>query len=108
MIKKRLRELRIKEELSQKELAEKLNINQSSISFFETGARIPDVTMLMTLCEFYDVTMDYITGRSDIKYAFQIEKSSEEEYLIYKIYRNLNKTDKEKLISYAEGLAEVD
>ncbi|MBX6333744.1 helix-turn-helix domain-containing protein [Candidatus Saccharibacteria bacterium] len=60
----RLRALREKRKLTQKELAEKLNIPNQNISNYERDFRQPDYETLQTLADFFDVTTDYLLGRS--------------------------------------------
>ncbi len=60
-----LKELRIEKCLTQKELAAKLGITQDSISLWEKGKRIPDTQYLTKLCEIFNVSADYLLGRSD-------------------------------------------
>lgn len=58
-----LKELRIKKNLSQKELSDIINITQRAYSFYETGAREPSIDTLIKLADFYGVPLDIITGR---------------------------------------------
>lgn len=59
----RLKELRIKNGYNQKELAEKLNCAQNTISNWESGKRGIDAETLLHLADFYGVSTDYILGR---------------------------------------------
>ncbi|MED4936290.1 helix-turn-helix transcriptional regulator [Heyndrickxia coagulans] len=61
----RLRDLREKRKLTQKELAEKLNIPNQNISNYERDFRQPDYETLQMLADFFDVTTDYLIGRSN-------------------------------------------
>lgn len=63
----RLRNLRKALNLSQEELGMKFNLAKSTISQYELGKRTPDSAMLERLADFFDVTVDYLLGRSDIK-----------------------------------------
>jgi len=56
-----LADLRKQAKLTQLELAEKLNYSDKSISKWEKGETLPDVIVLNELCEFYGVTLDYLT-----------------------------------------------
>lgn len=56
-----LQELRKKKGLSQIELADKFNYSDKAISKWENGDTIPDIEVLNSLCEFYGVTLDYLT-----------------------------------------------
>ncbi len=60
-----LKELRIENSLTQKDLAVKLGITQDSISLWEKGKRIPDTQYLTKLCEIFNVSADYLLGRTD-------------------------------------------
>ncbi len=59
-----LAELRKDRGLSQKELAEIFHVSSSTISSYETGVHIPDANQIVQFADFFDVTADYILGRS--------------------------------------------
>lgn len=61
----RLRELRQGRCLSQSELADKLNVSKSSISMYENGNRVPDLEMLELLADYFNVDINYITGKDN-------------------------------------------
>jgi len=63
--KDRLRELRINAGLTQKELGQKLNLAESTISHYESGIRTPDPKSILRLADLFKCSMDYICGRSD-------------------------------------------
>lgn len=67
MLAKRLKYLRESKNITQKELANKLGISPSAIGMYESGKRNPDTSMLNILSNFFDVSVDYLMGRSDIK-----------------------------------------
>lgn len=75
----RLRELRKALDLSQEELGHKFNVAKSTISQYELGKRTPDSIMLEKLADFFDVTVDYLLGRSEIKNPYGKEESLENE-----------------------------
>ena len=58
----KLLELREKNELYQKDIAQILNVDQRSYSTWEIGTRIIPLKHLNTLCNYYDVNADYILG----------------------------------------------
>lgn len=60
---KRLIHLRTSNNMSQKELAQKLNIERSSLSSYETGRRSPDAKTLMAIADIFGVSVDYLLGR---------------------------------------------
>ena len=61
----RLRELREQKGLSQLRVAMDLNMNQNSISRYETGVREADYKTLILFADYYQVSIDYILGRTD-------------------------------------------
>jgi len=58
-----LRYLRKKEKLSQKDIADKLNIAQQTYATYENGHYEPNIFYLIQLANFYKVTLDFISGR---------------------------------------------
>ncbi len=62
---KRLKELRINEELTQKELAEALNVSTVSISSYETGAKTPSFDMVLNIAKKFNVSIDWLCGLSN-------------------------------------------
>lgn len=63
---KRLKMLREKHGYLQKFVADKLGIRSNTLSGYETGTRSPDPEMLVKLAELYNVTTDYLLGKTDI------------------------------------------
>lgn len=63
----RLRELRTFRGLSQWQVAEILGTFKSSIDMYERGECEPGVQMLMSMAQFYRVTIDYLVGMTDKK-----------------------------------------
>ena len=69
----RIRELRIDEDKTQMEIASFLKVGQRTYCDYELGkTRIP-VDSLMLLAELYNVSMDYISGVSNIRRPFPAE-----------------------------------
>lgn len=59
-----LREIRKKKGLSQQKVAMDLNISREAISYYENGKRNPDVSMLIAMSKYFNVSIDYlITGK---------------------------------------------
>ena len=60
-----LKELRVSAGLTQKELAAKLGIGQSTIVGYEKGIREPTVSNLALYAKYFNVSVDYIIGLED-------------------------------------------
>ena len=61
----RLKEIRTNAGISQLKLAMDLNMNQNTISRYETGERQPGHDELIALADYFDVSIDYLLGRTD-------------------------------------------
>jgi methanogenic corrinoid protein MtbC1 len=62
----RLRELRVTADLRQKDLAAALGVAQTTIANYEQGARFPDESNLRRIADYFNVSLDYLMGRTDV------------------------------------------
>lgn len=62
---KRIRYLREKYQLSQKQLATRVNLTNAQLSRYELGERKPDPEIIKDIADFFDVSTDYLLGRTD-------------------------------------------
>lgn len=63
----RLKDLREDKDLTQKEIADVLKIKQQQYARYETGQFEIKFHQVIKLAEFYDVSIDYIAGRTQCK-----------------------------------------
>ncbi len=61
----RLRALRKERKLTRKEVAEHLHIVERTYQRYEQGEREPTASVLAELADFYQVSADYLVGRTD-------------------------------------------
>ena len=61
----RIRDLREDRDLKQREIAELLLCDQSLYSKYERGERLLPLDRAVQLADYYGVTLDYLTGRTD-------------------------------------------
>lgn len=59
-----IKALRKDRKWSQSELAERLNISKSSVNMYERGEREPNSEMLIKIADLFDVSIDFLIGRS--------------------------------------------
>lgn len=76
VLSKILKHRRIELGLTQKEVAEKLNVTHQTVSSWETGKSIPDVPTIITLSEFYSLSLDYMLKGGGIMKKFYIEENA--------------------------------
>ncbi|EMI10403.1 helix-turn-helix transcriptional regulator [Anoxybacillus gonensis] len=62
---KRLRFLRKRRNLTQKDLADRFNVGESTIGMYERDEREPSFEFVKQLADFFNVTTDYLLGRTD-------------------------------------------
>lgn len=70
-IKDRIISLRKEKKMTQEQLAKELNISPSAVGMYEQGRRKPSYELLEEICDYFNVDMDYLMGRSDIKNRYQ-------------------------------------
>ncbi len=66
IFKDRLKEQRIKSGATQKDMGKYLGITTRAYQFYESGERYPDFQGLLALADYFDVSIDYLVGRSDL------------------------------------------
>lgn len=74
MLGERLAYLRKKENISQKELGEKLNISHYTISSYEKGRSEPNDEIKVRIARYFSVTLDYLVGLVDQPYPYNREE----------------------------------
>ena len=105
-----LKELRVEAGLTQKELADKINIGQSTIVGYERGEREATLTNLSRYADYFNVSIDFLAGRTDdigaptaAPMGEGVRYSKEEKKLI-EDYRDLNTASKKLVKQTVETL----
>lgn len=92
-----LRQLRSEKNISTYKLADLLHVSRSSISNYETGIRTPSYDLLVEIANFFNVSIDYLLGRTnDRRTADKIL----EEYSVICDVKNLDKNQKDFIINF--------
>lgn len=108
-----LKSLRIRDNLSQEELAVKLGISRSTIGMYEQGKREPDFEGLEAIADIFNVDMNYLTGHySNEKYYNDLQLKQiaqnifENQSLkeLFNVAKNINEEDLPALIEIAKKL----
>ena len=73
----RLRELRKSKYLTQAQVAESINCTTAAYNRYETGEREPSMETLISLADYYGVSMDYLYGRAPLSNPALTEFESE-------------------------------
>lgn len=100
----RLRELRQSHNLTQAQLAEKLNVAQNTLSYWESGKTDIGNDALLELSDIFNTSTDYILGREEKKTApNELSLSPEQQNLITSV-SELSQDDVKKTLEYVEFL----
>jgi transcriptional regulator with XRE-family HTH domain len=67
----RLRFIRIQAGLKQKDIAEKIKLNPTTYSGYENEVTVPPIEALIRIADLYQISLDYLTGRTDNLYGIQ-------------------------------------
>lgn len=110
VFKDRLRQLRELNDITQAQLAKKINASQSKIAMWETGNRDPNSEDIIYLADLFQVSTDYLLGRTDNfetpKYQEIFTSTlTENEQELLELFRNVkNEKDQYKLIGRFEEI----
>ncbi len=61
----RLNNLKIERNILQKDIASSINVSLRAYQRYEKGEREPTTTVLIALADYFDVSIDYLVGRTD-------------------------------------------
>lgn len=62
-LKKVLKEQRIKNKLKQREIAKEIGVTERTYCNYENGTREPDIDTLIKIADYYNISLDILTGR---------------------------------------------
>ncbi len=83
---KRIISLRKRDKILQNEFAKKLAVSNVVLSRYESGERKPDYETLQKIADFFDVTVDYLLGRSNNPDAHKIAIAAQETTMSIKTF----------------------
>lgn len=66
----RLKQLRAEKNLSQKDLADHINVSRSTVAMWESGSSQPNNELLKLLSNYFSVSVDYLLDNTDQKEKF--------------------------------------
>jgi len=63
----KLRQLRKENKITQMQLAKDINLNDRTIKRYEAGTVEPTLSVIISLANYFDVSLDYLCGLSDVR-----------------------------------------
>lgn len=107
--------LRNERQLTQELVAKSLGVSKSTISMWETGKRLPSTELYEQIADYFNVDMDYLFGRSDVRQRIHFDNDGNAMYLLLKdeeellsTYRKLNEYGKEKARETVSDMSELE
>lgn len=83
----KLKEMRVEAGLTQEQLAEKLGVTRPAIARWETNKGIPDISNLITISDFFHISLDeMIKGNEEVKEKIISDSSSKKWHLLVIVY----------------------
>lgn len=86
----RIKDLREDRDMRQSDLAAATGIDQRTISNYETGKTSPDAYALIKIADFFDVSIDYLVGRTEL----DISSEEKREQIIDRMIKELTELKK--------------
>jgi len=113
ILSRRLKNLREKHGYLQKFVADKLGVRSNTLSGYENGSRSPDPEMLVKLAELYDVTTDYLLGKSDSPNLNQDEETEKilndpQTNIMFKDWEKMNDEQREEALNIIRYIISKD
>lgn len=96
---KRLRELRADADLTQENVAKLLNISREAYSLYESEKRQMNYESLCKIANYYDVSIDYLLGRTNIKKYYALKN---DEAKLLSAFRRLDTRGKKILLDISK------
>lgn len=100
----RLKELRIKKNLRQEDVAQMLGVERSTYTKYESGASRPKNETLVELSNFYNVSVDYILEITDKKEKPTPVAGDGLTPEFIRLYEQLSESEKEFVVKQMRGL----
>lgn len=107
----RLKVLREEKGLSQQKLAENIGTSQQNIHRYENGLSEPDVATLTSLADFFETSIDYLVGNTDIRHKIETVQPFDlnaDEAMLIKKYRQLRTNARNGIMNMIDTLLEQD
>ncbi len=105
----KIKELRLAKNMSQKELAEVLDCNQTAVGKYERGQLEPNITTLNQLADFFGCSIDYLVGREDDFGNVPVKSNlSAQEQELLSAFSKLDVVQRETVLIQIKAVAKVN
>lgn len=73
-----IKKLRLEKRLTQEQLADEIGVSKSTIAMWETGKREPSRELYEEVADYFNVDIDYLYGRTNIRKAYHFDEDGNE------------------------------
>lgn len=104
------KQLRLKKNLTQIELSEKLNVTQATVSKWEKGKSIPDIMMLKTLAKFFNVSIEFLLDNEEHANEpkiSEVQTYSEKQKELMPLIQMLNDRQCQRTYDFISGMLDI-
>ena len=95
-----IKTIRKEKRLTQREVAEKLNISEKTVSKWETGNGLPEVSLMLPLCELLEISVNELLSGEKLDEKRYFEKAEQN---IVSLMEEKNETKKKIILAYIIG-----
>ena len=102
MFGERIKAIRKENNMSQKDLAKIIGVTDRAIGYYEKEQRVPPQDILQKLADFFNTSVDYILGRTNVKTPLvkEVEHEFSEMFqMLYEANSKLSKNDKRLMMN---------
>ena len=108
---KNLRKLREEKAISQRQLADVISVSQQSINKYENHNIEPDIDTLMKMADYFETSVDYIIGHSNVRRKIEIINSYDlnlDETELVDAYRKLSSKQRNSVKLIIENYLDIN
>lgn len=107
----RFKEIRIKRNITQVDLAKKIDVKQETISAYESGKALPSADALIKIADYLNTSTDYLLGRIEDDSplsGFNIKEMNPKTYKMLNNFIMLKDKEKDDVLWYSEVIRKKD
>ena len=94
----RIKNLRIEKKLTQQELGNIVGLTSTGVSYWESGKAVPNFETMIKLSNYFGVSIDYFTGKSEL---------GNKGMILFRKAEQVNKEDREKMYNIIDSTIDI-
>lgn len=98
----RIKELRKEKSITMKRLGEIIGVSEGAVSQYENGKRQPDYDILKKIADYFNVSTDYLLGRTDNPQQNIDQQLEGIEFALYGEIKELTEEEKQDILNFVK------